>query len=240
MIHYFVSDIHLYPKSKFHPGRTRFLDFLDQLSQKEPGQLFILGDLFDFWFEYKTVIPSGYSDVLFNLKNLTKKGWNIFFLPGNHDYWCGKLFESETGITIINETTHTISITGKRILLAHGDGLGDGDRGYKLLKPVLRSKVSTFLFALLHPTVATYFANFFSHTSKRILRKQIDSIPDYLTEWVQEQGKNNIDVVVTGHTHCPTINQHQKLIHASLGDWISHFTYLTIQEGEIKLNEYNE
>ncbi len=240
MIHYFISDIHLYPDNKFHPGRDSFLNFLQDLSAKTPGQLWILGDLFDFWFEYKTVIPAGYTEVLFKLKTLTKKGWGIQFLPGNHDYWCGKVFERETGITIIKETTFTRSIGGKKILLAHGDGLGEGDKGYKLMKPVLRSKIATFLFSLLHPTLGTYLANLFSHTSKRILRKQIDSIPEYLAEWVKEQSKNQIDIVITGHTHCPIINQHKNLIHASLGDWISHFTYLTIQEGEIKLNEYKK
>lgn len=240
MIHYFVSDIHLYPKNKFHPGRTIFLDFLQNLSQKKPARLYILGDLFDFWFEYKTVIPSGYSEVLYRLKNLVEKGWVILFMPGNHDYWCGKRFEKETGIVIVKEPTYIKSIEGKKILLSHGDGLGKGDFGYKLMKPVLRSKVATFLFSLLHPTLATNFAKVFSNTSKRILRKQVDSIPDYLTEWVKSQSENKIDIVITGHTHCPVINKHENLIHASLGDWISHFTYLTIQEGEIKLNEYKK
>lgn len=238
MNHYFISDVHLYPSGKQHPGREPLKKFLSELAEKENGTLWILGDLFDYWFEYHSVIPSGYSDILTLLKNLTFGGWQVFFLPGNHDWWCGRKLASETGMKIITETSHREMIDGKNIIMAHGDGLGAGDKGYRIIKPVLRSTVARILFSTLHPTIATSFANIFSNTSKRILRKQVDSIPEYLTDWVVSQAKEGTDLVVTGHTHCPSLVKHGNITHASLGDWISHFTYLSICGGEINLYEY--
>ncbi len=238
MNHYFISDTHLYPIGKTHPGRQPLKNFLKELSCLEPGKLWILGDLFDYWFEYKTVIPSGFSDILSLLKNLSENKWQVFFLPGNHDWWCGHNLEAETGMKIIYQRTYCEEINGKKTILAHGDGLGSGDKSYKLMRPFIRSAPVTFLFSMVHPTIATALAKLFSHTSKRVLRKQVDYIPDYLTEWVLNQADKGIELVVTGHTHCPSITNHENIIHVSLGDWINHFTYLKVSEGEIKLYEY--
>ncbi len=238
MNHYFISDIHLYPSGKQHPGREPLKSFLRELAENEPGGLWILGDLFDYWFEYRTVIPAGFSDLLSLLKDLSVKGWKVSFMPGNHDWWCGDRLAAETGMQIIFNTTHCVTIDGRKTIMAHGDGLGTGDRGYRMMKPVLRSTPARLLFSMLHPTLATGFANIFSNTSKRILRKKVDSIPGYLTRWVVSQADNGVELVITGHTHCPSMVNHGNLIHVSLGDWISHFTYLRIGGGEINLNEY--
>ncbi len=239
MNHYFFSDVHLYPVGKFHPGREQLYRFLGELAEKEPGNLWILGDLFDFWFEYKTVIPAGYSHILSLIETLSSSGWQVFFLPGNHDWWCGDRLMAETGLKIIYDTVHTEVIDGRKTIMSHGDGLGKGDTGYKMIKPLLRSRAAKTLFSALHPTVATSLANLFSRTSKRILRKQVDSIPDYLTSWVLSQAElDDIELVITAHTHCPIVTHHEKVIHVSLGDWISHFTYLRIGGGEISLYEY--
>ncbi len=238
MNHYFISDIHLYPSGKHHPGREPLKRFLRELSGNEPGKLWILGDLFDYWFEYSTAIPAGFSDILALLKDMSINGWEVFFLPGNHDWWCGDRLAAETGMHIIYKTTHSKVIDGRKTIMAHGDGLGTGDRGYRIMKPVIRSAIARFLFSMLHPTLATGIASAFSHTSKRILRKQVDSIPDYLTRWVISQANNGTELVITGHTHCPSVVNHGNLIHASLGDWISHFTYLRVGGGEINLYEY--
>ncbi len=238
MNHYFISDAHLYPTGKYHPGREPLKNFLKDLKKKEPGRLWILGDLFDYWFEYRTVIPAGFSDVLSLLKDLSDSSWQIFFLPGNHDWWCGNKLASETGMQIIYNTVHSDIIDGRKTVMSHGDGLGNGDTGYRIMKPFIRATPVRFLFSLVHPTVATALANLFSHTSKRILRKQVDSIPEYMTRWVLDQADNGTELVITGHTHCPSVVNHGNLIHASLGDWISHFTYLRVGGGEIKLHEY--
>ncbi len=239
MNHYFISDVHLYPIGKFHPGREPLCRFLQELADKEPGKFWILGDLFDYWYEYKTVIPAGYSHILSLIKALSSRGWQVFFLPGNHDWWCGEKLMAETGMKIIYDDVHTEVIDGRKTVMSHGDGLGNGDTGYKMMRPVLRSWPAKILFSALHPTVATAMANLFSRTSKRILRKQVDFIPDYLTSWVLSQAElDDVELVITGHTHCPAVLYHERVIHVSLGDWISHFTYLRVGGGEINLHEY--
>ena len=238
MNHYFISDVHLYPLGKEHPGREPLKKFLSELAGKEPGELWILGDLFDFWFEYRSVIPAGFSDILSLLKALSSRGWKVAFMPGNHDWWCGDRLAAETGMQIILTDKHTEIIDGRKTVMAHGDGMGSGDRGYRMMKPVLRWKPATFLFSMLHPTMATCFANLFSHTSRRILRKKVDSIPEYLARWAKDQAEDGTELVITGHTHCPSVVKHDNLIHASLGDWITHFTYLRVGGGEISLHEY--
>ncbi|MCK5842074.1 MAG: UDP-2,3-diacylglucosamine diphosphatase, partial [Candidatus Sabulitectum sp.] len=155
MNHYFISDVHLYPNGKYHPGREPLKNFLKDLKKKEPGRLWILGDLFDYWFEYRTVIPAGFSDVLSLLKDLSDCSWKVFFLPGNHDWWCGNKLESETGMQIIYNTVHSEIIDGRKTLLSHGDGLGTGDTGYRMMRPVIRSTPVKFLFSMVHPTIAT-------------------------------------------------------------------------------------
>ncbi len=238
MNHYFISDVHLYPSGKHHPGREPIMRFFRELAEREPGKLWILGDLFDYWFEYRTVIPAGFSDLLSLLKELSQRGWSVTFLPGNHDWWCGDRLAAETDMEILFKNTHCVVIHGRKTIMAHGDGLGTGDRGYRMMKPVIRSSPAKFLFSMIHPTVATFLANLFSHTSKRILRKQVDSIPDFITRWVLEQAHEGTELVITGHTHCPSVVNHGNLIHASLGDWISHFTYLRVGESEVELHEY--
>ena len=238
MNQYFFSDVHLYPEGKFHPGREPLYRFLGELADKEPGKIWILGDLFDYWYEYKTVIPAGYTHILCLIETLSSRGWQVFFLPGNHDWWCGKKLAAETGMKIIYESVHTEIIDGRKTLLSHGDGLGNGDTGYRMIKPLMRSGPAKILFSALHPTLATTLANLFSRTSRRILRKQVDSIPDYLTHWVLNQADDDAGLVITGHTHCPAVIHHERVIHVSLGDWISHFTYLRIGGGEINLYEY--
>lgn len=238
MTEFIISDVHLYPEGRSHPGREPLHRFLKQLGQAEPGRLWILGDLFDYWFEYSKLLPSGYTATLCLLRDLRSKGWEIAFMPGNHDWWCGGNLQEASGMEIIRESPHAERIQGKNFLLAHGDGLGSGDTGYRIMKPVLRSALSRRLFSLLHPTAATWLATRFSSTSRRILRKKIDTVPGYLSRWVSEQKSKGVEVVVTGHTHCPSLTDLGGILHASLGDWISHFTYLTIQGGEIRLNEF--
>jgi len=236
--HYFISDVHLYPAGRDHPGREPLKKFLLELVGGEPGALWILGDLFDYWFEYSTVIPLGFTDILCLLRNLSDSGWKVFFIPGNHDWWCGNHLSSETGMKIIFTTTFNAVIDGRKTLMAHGDGLGKGDSGYRLIKPVMRSAWARLLFSTLHPALATGIARRFSNTSRRILRKQVDSVPEYLSQWAASQSENGTELVITGHTHCPSIVKHGNLLHASLGDWISHFTYLKVGGGEINLHEY--
>lgn len=232
MDRFFLSDVHLFPEREPHPGRDRFISFLDGLYDSYgPGELWILGDLFDFWFEYQSVVPSGFERCLSALRRLSDKGWKVHFLPGNHDFWVGMHFGEATGAVIHLEKYLTLDINGKQVLLAHGDGLGSGDIGYRLMKPVLRSAISRFFFSLLHPDLGTFLARLFSDTSKRILRRNLDSIPSGLQNWINGKFDEGIDIIIAGHTHLDTVNRSKKGIYVSLGDWLTRFTYCRIKNG---------
>lgn len=243
MDRFFVSDIHLFPEPEPHPGRERFISFLNYLGDsRSPAELWILGDLFDFWFEYRSVVPSGYGRCLSALRRLSDKGWKVNFLPGNHDFWVGRHFAEATGAAIHFDDYLTLDMNGKKMLLAHGDGLGSGDVGYKLMKPLLRSVLSRFLFSILHPDLGTFLARRFSDTSKRILRHDLDSIPSRLLDWINSKFDEGIDIIIMGHTHLDTIKKSNKGIFVSPGDWLTRFTYCIIRNNsrEPELLSYSD
>lgn len=242
MNRFFLSDIHLFPEPELHPGRERFISFLDYLHESaSPGELWILGDLFDFWFEYGSVVPSGYERCISSIRKLTDSGWVFHFIPGNHDFWIGRHFIEATGAFIHSEKYLILDLDGKRVLLSHGDGLGSGDIGYKLIKPVLRSGISRFLFGLLHPDLGTFLARHFSDTSKRILRRDLDRIPEGMQKWINGKFDEGIDIIIAGHTHLDTVIRRNKSIYVSLGDWLTRFTYCLMKDGneEPELLEYS-
>ena len=242
MKHFFISDVHLFPEPEEQSGRDVFVGFLHHLhSSEQPGALWILGDLFDYWFEYRSVIPSGHHRTLAALRMLSDSGWKLCFLPGNHDFWVGRGFQMATGASIISDNPFETTIGGKRVLLTHGDGLGPGDLGYKIMKPILRSPVSRFLFRLVHPDLASRLARGFSDTSRRILRKDMDSIPDGLRKWMTERIRDGADIVITGHTHLDAVQLQDSGMIVSLGDWLTRFTYCVIGDdsGEPELLSYS-
>lgn len=226
MDRYFLSDAHLFPEPEEHPGRERLLEFMEELRLgRAPGEIWILGDLFDFWFEYSSVVPAGHERVLAALGDLSRSGWDVHFIPGNHDFWVGRHFAEASGAAVHTSGEVELKAGDHRILLAHGDGLGPGDLGYRMIKPLLRSPVSRFLFRLLHPDLGAFLARKFSDTSRRVLRRDLDRIPDGLGYWVSKRLEEGYDVVITGHTHLDTVIRNEKGIHVSLGDWLTRFTY---------------
>src|SRR5262245_45365240 len=148
---YFASDLHLgIPDHAASLEREkRFVRWLDTV-KKDAQAIFIVGDLFDFWFEYKQVVPRGFVRVLGKLAELSDSGLPIYFFTGNHDQWMKNYFEEELGIMVFHQPER-IEIAGKNFLIAHGDGLGPGDHGYKFLKKFFRGKFTRWLFARLHP-----------------------------------------------------------------------------------------
>jgi len=236
--HFLISDAHLSPEGTPHPGRETLVRFLRCLAGTEPQTLWILGDLFDFWFEYSTLIPAGYGQVLCRLRELSDAGWTMNFIPGNHDWWVGRLFSRETGMTVLRQTPLRADLGGIKAVLAHGDGMGRGDWCYRAFKPVLRAGISRFAYSLLHPAPATAFAMLFSDTSRKYLRKKVRVIPPHLRDWAVEQ-LEECDLVVTGHTHVPSIIPMSGGVFVSLGDWICSFTYLKVEEGIPSLERFD-
>ncbi len=235
---YVLSDAHLYPEPEEHPGRERLLRFLAMLGEREPGNLWITGDLFDYWFEYRSVVPSGFDRTTGALRLLGEKGWTLDFLPGNHDWWVGRHFVRSTGMSVHRERWVEIRAHGLVITMAHGDGLGPGDTGYRLIRPVLRSKICTGLFGLLHPTMGTFMARMFSGTSRRILRQEASEMPEGLLQWADRRLDEGSDLVMTGHTHLVSLTDRRGGRHLSLGDWITRFTYSVVSAEGVELLEF--
>lgn len=232
MDRFFISDAHLFPEPEEHPGREALLGFLNGLAgREEPAELWILGDLFDYWFEYRWVAPAGHQRVLAALRRLGDCGWSVNFLPGNHDFWVGDHFSRATGASVHTSGTVELISGDSRIIVAHGDGLGPGDTGYRMIKPVLRSPVSRFLFGLIHPDLGTLIARKFSDTSRRILRRHLDRVPPGLRVWYEGMMEQGFDVVITGHTHLDTVERTEKGMYVSLGDWLTRFTYCILPDG---------
>ena len=148
---YFLSDFHLgAPNAEASLIREKkIISFLDKIKD-EAAEIFILGDMFDFWFEYKNVVPKGYTRLLGKLAEITDAGTPIHFFVGNHDMWMKDYFQKELNIKVYFNPEEFI-LLGKKFLIGHGDGLGPGDNGYKFLKKIFRNKISQFLFGILPP-----------------------------------------------------------------------------------------
>ena len=225
---YFLSDFHL--------GAPN--------AEAEAAEIFILGDMFDFWFEYKNVVPKGYTRLLGKLAEITDAGTPIHFFVGNHDMWMKDYFQKELNVKVYFNPEEFI-LLGKKFLIGHGDGLGPGDNGYKFLKKIFRNKISQFLFGILPPVVGMGLANYFSRKS----RAQTGSTDEvYLgddKEWLiaycrEVLTKEHYDYFVFGHRHLPIdfkLNDNSTYI--NLGDWIKHFTYADFNGQSLTLHIYH-
>src|SRR3954468_10338750 len=164
---YFLSDFHLGAPNHAESlqREKKIVTFLESIRQSA-AEIFIVGDMFDFWFEYKHVTPKGYVRLLGKLAEITDSGIPVHFFVGNHDMWMRGYFEQELNIPVYFESKN-FEWNGKKFFVGHGDGLGPGDHGYKLLKKVFRKKVSQYLFGMLHPSWGIGLANFFSRKSRK-------------------------------------------------------------------------
>jgi UDP-2,3-diacylglucosamine hydrolase len=236
---YFISDCHFgVPNRDESLKRERkFIDFLDMI-KPDAQALYIMGDLFEFWFEYKTVIQKGYVRLLGKLAEITDSGIPVYFFRGNHDVWAFNYLAEELDIKIYSDTLIT-KISGRKFFLAHGDGLGKGDNGYKFLKKVFRNKLNQFLFRWLHPDIGTGMGLYWSNKSRVANENQgLEEVNNMgllrLSEYCRDVLKTDpdIDYFVFGHIHKPeviSLNGHAKYF--SIGDWINYYSYLVF-DGE--------
>jgi UDP-2,3-diacylglucosamine hydrolase len=241
---YFASDIHLgaggYAASR--EREDRFVRWLDVI-KTDAAEVFIMGDLFDFWFEYKTVVPRGYIRLLGKLAELSDAGIKLYFFKGNHDMWMFDYFEKELKATIISNEL-VIERNGKKFFLHHGDGLGPGDGMYKILKRIFRSKLSQWLFARIHPNLGIGIANYWSKNSRIANLKKEDGKPgeqEWLVAYCREVLQTTYyDYMVFGHRHLPLdIQLNDKSRYINLGEWVSYNSYAVFDGEELKL-EYFE
>lgn len=199
---YFVSDVHLGLQVADPAGRERrFADFLTSLPE-ETEALYLLGDIWDFWYEYRDVVPKGYVRVLAALQGLMDRGVKVYFFEGNHDIWTYRYFE-ELGMVKLKQPA-LVRIGDKNFCLGHGDGLGPVPFGYRVLQAVFRSRVTQFLFSLLHPWLAFRLGNGWSknnrlaHDKEYVFRGKDEPLYKFAEEYSKE---NRVDYFIFGHYH---------------------------------------
>ena len=241
---YFASDQHFGAPTPAESKvrEERFIKWLESI--KHDAQiLFLMGDLFDFWHEWKHVVPKGFIRVLGKIAELKDSGIEIYFFVGNHDLWMKNYFEEELGIPVYFDKKY-YTINDKTFLLAHGDGLGPGDKGYKRMKKVFTNPFAQWLFRWLHPDIAMRLAIYMSTKNKLISgeedKKFLGEDKEFLMVYSKEKLKTEkIDYFVYGHRHLPMIwDMEGKAKYINLGDWISYFTYGVFQnEFELKTFE---
>lgn len=214
----------------------RLHSFLDA-AEGSCDQLFIVGDLFDFWFEYRHAIPKDYFSVLARLHQLARGGLPIIYLGGNHDFWIGDFLQREIGIEVHQEPLERM-LQGRRTFLAHGDGLARGDRAYKILKRILRHPVPIALFRLVHPDLGIALARRTSHTSHSYTKERETLVEGMLEEVAEERFREGYDLVVFAHLHRPLHRAGPGRDLVILGDWVTQFTYAVIENGTIRLERW--
>lgn len=239
---YFASDFHLGAPSRVLSREREYAvcEWLEYAANNGATEIYLLGDIFDFWFEYKHVVPKGFVRLLNTLQKLTDKEISVTIFKGNHDMWMFGYLEEECGVkTVSNELI--IEKNGKRAFLHHGDGLGPGDKLYKLLKKFFRSPFCQWLFARLHPNFGISLALFWSRRSRisQIGRyeKYLGDDKEYLTRFCSENAKN-YDLFIMGHRHIPlNIEISKNTQYINLGEWVNHRTYAVwdLQDNSIQL-----
>ncbi|OQX95963.1 hypothetical protein B6I21_02545 [candidate division KSB1 bacterium 4572_119] len=236
---YFISDLHVGAEFENQADIDQQLFTFFNFIKNPENELFIVGDLFDFWFEYKHVVPAKPYRVLFELSKLIEAGVKVHFLRGNHDCWIRDFLPSKIQIEI-HPDIYTFEYNSKRVLLFHGDGILKSDRGYRLLKKIFRNRFNIFLYRWLHPDLGIPLAKLMSHTSRQHNSKRSASpnFDDYFN-FAREKFNQGIDYVILCHTHQPQLKQIGENIFLNPGDWINHFTYGLLDENGLTLNHWN-
>lgn len=243
---YFLSDFHLGAPDEQESliREKKIVRFLDSVKD-QAAEIFIVGDLFDFWYEYRKVVPRGYIRILGKLAELTDAGIPVHFFVGNHDMWMNDYFQRELNIPVYFEPK-AFTYNQRKFLIGHGDGLGPGDHGYKFLKKVFRNPVCQWLFGMLPPVIGMGVANFSSSKSRAATGAADDVFLGESGEWLIHYCKEVLqqhpyDYFVFGHRHLPIdfrLNDRSRYV--NLGDWIKHFSYAVFDGNELQLKQYTE
>lgn len=243
---YFASDQHFGAPNPVESKvrEEKFIRWLDEI-KKDAQVLFLMGDLFDFWHEWKFVVPKGFVRVLGKIAELRDSGILIYFFVGNHDLWMKDYFEKELGCTVYFDKQY-FTINDAKFLLAHGDGLGPGDKGYKRMKKLFTNPLAQWAFRWLHPDIAMKSAIYFSTKNKMISgvedMKFLGEDKEFLILYCKEKLKTEkIDYFIFGHRHLPMVLplQNETSTYVNLGDWISYFSY-GVFDGKFELKYFEK
>ena len=240
---YFSSDNHLgapnYSDSLIR--EKLFISWLDKI-KKDAQVIFLLGDLFDFWFEYYKSVPKGFTRVLGKLSELSDSGIKIYFFVGNHDYWTRDYFQKEIGMEVLKKPTE-FKINNKLFFIGHGDGLGPGDFKYKFLKRIFRNPIFIFLFRINYPWFGIPLGNFFSRKNKILSGNNIKFISkenEILYHFCKKKlNVKHYDFFVFGHRHLPLkIELGNNSYYFNTGDWINHYSFLHFKDDLLELKYF--
>ncbi|WP_339916283.1 UDP-2,3-diacylglucosamine diphosphatase [Yeosuana marina] len=241
---YFASDNHLgAPTAEASlPREKKFVAWLDEVKQ-DAAAIFLLGDLFDFWFEYKTVVPKGFTRTLGKLAEISDSGIPIYFFVGNHDMWMADYFKTELNIPVYHKPEEFL-LNNTLFYIGHGDGLGPADKGYKRMKKVFTNPFFKWLFRWLHPDIGMRIAQYLSVKNKLISGDDDAKFLGEENEWLAQYSKKKLeekhrDIFVFGHRHLPleiTLSNNSKYI--NLGDWIQYYTYGVFDGENFELKKY--
>lgn len=240
---YFAADQHfgIPDAAKSKVREKKFVAWLD-LAQKDASVIFLLGDLFDFWFEYKKVVPKGYVRILGKLAEIRDSGIPVYFFVGNHDLWMEDYFEQELGIPVFREPKK-FTFEKRDFLIGHGDGLGPGDAGYKRMKQVFTNPLSKWLYRWLHPDIGIRLGNYLSTKNKLISGEEdvrfLGEDREWLAQYAREiLSKEHIDYFVFGHRHLPMEIKLGKSTYINTGDWITQFTYVVFDGRNLEIKKF--
>ena len=241
---FFASDFHLGVDARLSSSerQLQIVRWLDSIKE-EAEAIYIVGDLFDFWYEYKEVVPKGYTRLFGKLQELRDMNITIYFFTGNHDMWMFRYFEDEFGIKTYREP-QLVEIHGKRFLIGHGDGLGPGDHGYKFIKKVFSNRFFQWMFRQIHPDLGIRIANFWSGASRGadtgpppFLGEEQEWLAIYSNEYIE---RDPVDFLIFGHRHIPmdiTLkNGHSRYI--NLGEWLYSNSYAEFDGTNLTLKAF--
>lgn len=241
---YFASDNHLgapTPEASA-PREKRFVQWLNEI-QKDAAALFLLGDLFDFWFEYQTVVPKGFVRVLGKLAEMADAGIPIHFFVGNHDLWMLNYLQKEIGIEV-HHHPKDFQFNETHFFIGHGDGLGPEDKGYKRMKKIFTNSFFQWCFRWLHPDIGMRIGQYLSVKNKLISGEE-DAIflgeeKEWLAQYAQRKYKEKArDYFIFGHRHIPMdISLNDQARYINLGDWITHYTYAEFNGKSMELKKW--
>lgn len=240
---YFASDLHLgVPNREKSLVREKlFVQWLDEI-KSDAEAIYLVGDIFDFWFEYKKAVPKGYVRLLGKLAEISDSGIPIHIFTGNHDMWLFDYLEDEINAHIYREPIE-ISLKGKRFFIGHGDGLGPGDNGYKLIKKIFKNKLCQWLFERIHPNLGISIAQYWSKKSRIANGEKDESYhgeKEWLTQFCKEQMKTiEVDYFIFGHRHLPLeVDLGNNTTYINLGEWVNYNSYAVFDGKKLELKRY--